>query len=389
MVMARKCVSRFSRFLRSRQESRLAAAQVGAALREGAERQRPLIAIRISGGIGDYVVIARFLRDMAAHTEEFRFDIFAPNQSAADWVFGALPQFNRSYNECLFWRLNQMYALALQINQFVIVQDNTARWEELAPHNKLIRVLHTIMRFRREIEVCVDHHPFLDNHLAHKAVFMNLRRDNFLHGQAKIRYGGPPYPLPWAPNVARTFGLPARYVTVNNGFDAGFVITGRAATKCYPHSEELLRLLKVRYPDVAVVQVGGTTSTPIALADINLVGRTTLKEAAGVLRGAMLHMDNEGGLVHIAACLGIKSAVIFGPTSFEYFAYPGNINLKPPVCGNCWWISSTWMDICPRGYGYPRCMHEHGPQAIVDAIAASWSPITSNAEKAEWLVAAE
>jgi ADP-heptose:LPS heptosyltransferase len=377
--MARKALSHVSKSLHSRLEALLAEERIDATLQIGGH---PLIAIRVSGGIGDYVVIARFLRDLAAQTEEFRFDVFCPNPSVADWVFGPLPQFNRSYNEFLFWRLNQMYALALQINQFVILQEDTARWKELAPYNSLNRVLGTIMRSRGDIEVCVDHHPFLDNHLAQKAVFMNLRRENFLHGMARIRYGGPAYPLACDLGVARKFGLPARYITINNGFDAGFVITGRVATKCYPYSDELLLLFKQRYPDVAVVQIGGCTSTPIALADFNLVERTTLKEAAGVLSGAMLHIDNEGGLVHIATCLGVRSAVIFGPTSLDYFAYPGNINLAPPVCGNCWWVNGTWMDLCPRGYGNPRCMHEHRPQAIVDAIAASWSPKARDVEKA-------
>lgn len=387
MAMARKGLSHVSKSVRARREAPLAAAQVAAALQDGGEDGRPLIAIRVSGGIGDYVVIARFLRDLAAHTEEFRFDVFCPNPSAADWVFGPLPQFNRSYNEFLFWRLHQMYALALQINQFVIVQDDTARWKELAPNNKLGGVLNTIMRFRRDIEVCVEHHPFLDSHLAQKAVFMNLRRENFLHGMAKIRYGGPAYPLACEPGVAGKFGLPGRYITVNNGFDAGFVITGSVATKCYPYTDELLRLFKERHPDVAVVQLGGSTSTPIAHADFNLVERTTLKEAAGVLSGAMLHIDNEGGLVHIAACLGVRSAVIFGPTSLEYFAYPDNLNLAPPVCGNCWWVNATWMDLCPRGYDNPRCMHEHRPQAIVEAIAASWAPTAQDAEKAASAIA--
>jgi hypothetical protein len=378
-AMARKALSHVSKSLRSRLEAMLAAGQIDAALQNDG---RPLIAILVSGGIGDHVVIARFLRDLAAQTEEFRFDVFCPNPSVADWVFWPLPQFNRSHNEFLFWRLHKKYALALQINQFVILQEYTARWKELAPYNRLGRVLSTIMRSRGDIEVCVEHHPFLDNHLAQKAVFMNLRRENFLHGMARIRYGGPAYPLACDLGVARKFGLPVRYITINNGFDAGFVITGRVATKCYPYTDELLLLLKERYPDVAVVQIGGSTSTPIALADFNLVERTTLKEVAGVLSGAMLHIDNEGGLVHIAACLGVRSAVIFGPTSLEYFAYPDNINLAPPVCGNCWWVNGTWMDLCPRGYGNPRCMHEHRPQAVVDAIAASWMPKAEDVEKA-------
>jgi ADP-heptose:LPS heptosyltransferase len=88
----------------------------------------------------------------------------------------------------------------------------------------------------------------------------------------------------------------------------------------------------------------------------------------------MLHIDNEGGLVHIAACLGTTSVVIFGPTSADYFAYLDNINVRPPVCGDCWWTTKNWMDICPLGHKQPLCMYEQTPLAIMNAISQHWMP---------------
>jgi hypothetical protein len=75
--------------------------------------------------------------------------------------------------------------------------------------------------------------------------------------------------------------------------------------------------------------------------------------------------------VHIARTLGVKSCVIFGPTSIDYFAYPDNINIRPTLCGGCWWINSTWMDACPRGFEMAPCMSTQKPEDIVAAIEAA------------------
>ena len=98
------------------------------------------------------------------------------------------------------------------------------------------------------------------------------------------------------------------------------------------------------------VQIGTVTSEPIAECDLILLNQTSLDEVAGLLGQASLHLDNEGGLVHLAACLGTRSAVVFGPTPSDYFGYPANINIEPPVCGGCWFMTRTWMDACAKGY---------------------------------------
>jgi ADP-heptose:LPS heptosyltransferase len=115
-----------------------------------------------------------------------------------------------------------------------------------------------------------------------------------------------------------------------------------------------------------IVQLGTTTSEAIAGVDLNLIGRTSLAEAAALLRATALHLDNEGGLVHLAACYGRRSLVVFGPTPSDYFGYPGNINLDPLRCGGCWWIEESWMDRCPRSMTPPECMFAQPPERLVE-----------------------
>ena len=48
---------------------------------------------------------------------------------------------------------------------------------------------------------------------------------------------------------------------------------------------------------------------------VDLVGRTTLVEAAVLLRGADVFVGNDSGLMHLAAALGTPTVGIFGSTS--------------------------------------------------------------------------
>jgi ADP-heptose:LPS heptosyltransferase len=134
--------------------------------------------------------------------------------------------------------------------------------------------------------------------------------------------------------------------------------------------------MRKRFPGLCFIQLGASTSAPIAGIDHNLVGRTTLPEAAEILRHSVLHIDNESGLVHLAASLGVKSCVMFGPTDADYFSYENNINLRSSFCGGCWWITEDWMSRCPRGFGEPRCLSELRPETVIEAVTnhllATW-----------------
>ena len=229
--------------------------------------------------------------------------------------------------------------------------------------------LEHIAEFRPKIEPIIRSHPYLDGHIAQIATFMNARRFDFLHRMSKITYGGHMLPVPTSQAVLDRLDLRGRlFVTIHNGYDPGFVITSHKATKCYRRFDEVVAHCKARHPNLVFVQIGvATTSDPIDGVDFNLIGKTTLPESAGLIKNAALHIDNEGGLVHLARCLGVQSCVLFGPTPLPYFAYPENVNIVPPECGGCWWINNTWMDQCPRGMKEAECM-QHDPTVVASAI---------------------
>jgi hypothetical protein len=342
-------------------------------------RGEPSVGVRVSGGIGDCIVVARYLRDLLASTPAVAFDIYCSDPATAEWIFATVPGCRSIYHDILFERYFGFYDLALRVSQFVLVHGETLNRSKLHHHPALARCVDSIIRSRPDLETVIQRHPYMDNFLATIAVFRNATRRDFLHSMSDLDYGGDRLPLAQDRSILQTHGLSGqRYVVVHNGFDTNFVITTKAATKCYPHFGAVISALRHVAPDVQFVQVGSSTCQPISGVDLNLINQTSLQQVAGLIAGATLLIDNEGGLVHVAACVGTLSCVVFGPTPSRFFGYPANINVDPLFCGGCWWMAETWMDTCVRGFKTARCMQEQPPEAIVARIA----PILARRAKA-------
>jgi len=337
-----------------------------------------VLAIGISGGIGDLIVAARFMRDLAAQTEAFTFDVFAARPSLIDWIFSKVPGFARAYPDSLLPLAGRAYDLAVQIHQGLVIHNTTANWARLRQASQM----HTVIAHAQQALIAgqfalyLNNHPRLDNGLARKAVLAGRTRSDFLHSMADINYGGDIINIPADESVLARFNLQGKaFITVHNGFDTNFIISGKRATKCYPYFDHVVTAIKAARPDLLIVQIGTTTSEEIPDVDLNLIGQTNLQEVAGLLHATRLHLDNEGGLVHLAACYGRRSLVVFGPTPSDYFGYAGNININPLKCGNCWWLDDLWMDRCPRGLTQPECMFSQPPEHVaalaIEALAGS------------------
>jgi hypothetical protein len=339
-----------------------------------------LVAFRIGGGIGDHLIAARYIRDLIAAVGELRFDVYSSRPEVAKWVFSAMSQFNRCYDEYFLWDSRQNYKyydIAITVTQFITLRHESAKWNRLSNENpKLVRICQTIDRFRHthHLNEIISAHPYLDGTLGAKAVFMNLTRNNFVNAMSGIPFGGPRLTIQIDRSLSQRLGLHERpYLTIHNGFDAEFhSIPGAShrSTKAYPHFESVLEALRARRPDLFIVQVGSQTSRPIAGIDLQLINKTNLAEVAAIIDGSLLHIDSETGLVHLAACVGTVSCVIFGPTPVAYFGYHDNINISPPTCGGCWWSTRDWMINCPRGFKEPICLSETSPETVADAIIA-------------------
>lgn len=112
---------------------------------------------------------------------------------------------------------------------------------------------------------------------------------------------------------------------------------------------QLVKLLKDRLPSYKIVQIGvGPDDRIIPNVDINLLNQTNFKDLKCLLKYNEIHIDCEGGLVHLSHALGKKSVVIFGPTSSTEYGYPDNINIQGESCCSygCVHVFENWHSKC-------------------------------------------
>ena len=337
------------------------------------------VAFLVTGSLGDHIAAARYVRDLAKYAHPFVFDVYSSRAAAARWLFSAFPSCRACYDEATAWDENRSnYKLGLWINQFVSIdRDHYDPVGIRAANAVLADVANTIDKAEAQYDLFITTSPRTEGLLARRAHFMGIGRNRISHTISGLAYGGDEFDMGKLGGVLERFELDKRrYITVHNGFDLDYsflpadvkVPSPDRSTRAYPAYDRVVAQLKAEFRDITVVQVGGQSSQSIPRVDLNLVNRTSLGETAELLRGALLHLDSEGGLVHLASAVGTKSCVVFGPTPVTYFAYKDNINLPPPACGDCWWATDDWQSNCPRGLAKPQCLSERTPESIVDAV---------------------
>lgn len=180
------------------------------------------------------------------------------------------------------------------------------------------------------------------------------------------------------PDVAALAALPAllggaeRYITIHDGFDNSMTIPPGGATKCWTLEgwTDFIRAFKAAYPACRVVQLGGNKSRPIAGVDVNLIGRTSLHQAAWILKNAALHVDTDSGLVHLARAVHARAVVLFGPTEPLLYGHDTHAAVSEGDCSACWWSTADWLAHCPRGLQRPACMAAITPKRVLRETVA-------------------
>jgi hypothetical protein len=336
----------------------------------------PKIAVKITGGIGDAVVITRWLRDFLGSLQGlYTVDLYFKHHRTAQFLFAGIPGLRSCYDESLFNPLRRCYQASFYLNQFVDTWLGFRK--ELLIHfdPQLLNMVATIWWSRQKWKKYIHQHPYFDGAFANLAVLQGLRRETFVHAFTGTPYGGPLLSLDLGAPVARKHpALAGPYLTVHDGWDGGFTGLSSRPTKALLKEQWPLLVEKIKkLTPLKIVQIGGATGSAIPGVDLNLKGALTLQQSAGVLQNSVLHIDSESGLVHLASAVGTKSLVMFGPTNLAFFGYKENINVPPNQCGNCWWSKDDWMRDCPADYEAPLCMQTHDLDKIASLVAAEVS----------------
>ena len=164
--------------------------------------------------------------------------------------------------------------------------------------------------------------------------------------------------------------LGKKFITIDTGQNANYI--GKSNTRSWPHEnwEQLAQMIKLDYPEYMIVQIGEKMKKDDDItADIHLNGKTDIEDVKVLLKEAELHIDYDGGLVHLRHILGGgPSVVLFGPTLSARHNYDENIAVSANMCGDCEWTTAEWLFDCPSGANPPKCMRSITPKLVYESI---------------------
>jgi heptosyltransferase-2 len=149
------------------------------------------------------------------------------------------------------------------------------------------------------------------------------------------------------------FGIRGRYVVLCPGAEYG-------PAKRWPYFKELAERL-----GMPAVLLGSSKDAPAAapIPGTNLVGKTSLEDAIGLIAGAHAVVSNDSGLMHVAAALGRPQVALFGSSSPEH---------TPPASprAKVLWLrlecSPCFERECPLGHF--RCMKDLSVEQVLATL---------------------
>ncbi len=332
-------------------------------------KRQPAILIYMTGGIGDYIFIKRFIMELIRFAPECLMDIYCSKQSEIlRTLYSDIENINL-IRDNLGTRYNaykKEYALALSISGSGFLQvDGFAPEKFRSCDTRFVDMIRTLKQ-RTEEENFSTATP-------RSAIFLR-RIFNEQNCYSTYNYGVFPIfdkkvSIPLDDVWKQKFNelqLGDRYITVS--CDAGASKDNSVVAKSWPHKYfvRLVQLLKVKYPKLSIVQLGAAEAEHIKGVDHYMLGKS-FALAEHILANAMFHIDVEGGLVHLASQLGTKCFVLFGPTWEKYYGYEDNINIKVGTCHECYGVYPD-ANQCARGMKEPECMYSITPELVMEKV---------------------
>lgn len=162
--------------------------------------------------------------------------------------------------------------------------------------------------------------------------------------------------------------LPPRYIAVCNSAETR-AIGQNLWTKVLSREKFSRVVARIRTTfDTPIVLLGTLDDAPVEEVDIDLRGRTSLREAAATLRNAAVFIGPEGGLANLCRAVGTRAVIFFGSTPPEFFALRANRNVRPKRCGGCWWTTPSYLHQCPLLQAEPECTASISEEDIVASV---------------------
>jgi len=329
------------------------------------------IAFNLKGGLGDIIIGLNYIYYFKKYcgNENFEIDVYISNSNPKAFISSA--DYKEIITNCYQGLCNDTagHALILDIMRFPEVLYYDKKIIKNFPHIELL--LKKYSEFCKKNYILIDNEPYLDSVVNRICLNMGFKRINQPDIGKILNIGEEfaiPIPVINEKKVLEKYGITGKFITINRSCGGG---QGQS-TKLWPygHYNKLIALIKKEYPGLDIVQIGRTEQTEhiIKGIDKNLVGKTNFDELKVLLKNSFVHIDSEGGLVHLRKALrGGKSIVMFGPTHKEIYGYSSNANIKAEnACPcDCEWLSSEWQLKCLKtGTTKSPCMEAITPERV-------------------------
>ncbi|MCX8682638.1 hypothetical protein J3U09_02740 [Gilliamella sp. B2889] len=320
------------------------------------------IALILSGGIGDILIgfnYACYLREYL-NSNNIIIDIFVNNAGMVKSLDGGT-EFNIFP---VLEPINDKYLLKIALLRYPQILENNLIYSKHSKNKKLLKLIDVYKDFYNKNHRFFDYLPFMDGMTNQFSLINGHKRlqqpdiANLLNISRNFKYTPKIFHEKRILNNLRL--KPGKYITINRGVDnQGNVIESTKLWSIHNYNA-LVNLIKINYPNYKIVQLGASTDRCqlIDNVDINLVGETSLDALKVLLKHSVLHIDGEGGMVHLRKALnGGVSVVIFGPTSVDFYGYADNINIASKTCPySCEWLNETWTKTCINSLNNHICM---------------------------------
>ncbi|WP_037354207.1 hypothetical protein [Selenomonas sp. FC4001] len=331
------------------------------------------IALRYGTGLGDAIVKKKFFMELVAMAPNCRIDIYSPGASdMIEIVYRDQPNLNAVINDggALYAKHKSRYSLAFSMLLFMLNVD-AFNEEEIEDYNS--EFAEKMMNFRQAVNKYNLSVMGVTSQYVHfqRMKLLGLNYYNYLNYTGVLNIKGHEVSIPLDPVYKKQYehlALMGKYITINygGGVEASNKNNGIAKDWPFEYVEKFVKLFKKKYPKIKIVQLGSAETVQINEVDKCFLGKN-LELVKYILKESLLHVDKEGGLVHLATQLGTKCVVCFGPTSVDYFGYDENINILVGDCHGCYCLYDGF-DVCAKGMEMPDCMWKITPEMVMKKV---------------------
>jgi len=351
----------------------------------GKDKNKLYIGIGTGGGFGDYLISAnyimyfrKFLKENFIKPFNIQIDCYAGSIKSAEAVFidsGLVDNIDKNK----YHRTAKQYDLYFSIIEPFpnVIWVNKAKIEKFCP--KLLTLIDEYLKNEKIIEKVIRQSPKSNTQAYIMSMIQGRNRvqmadvGNLLGIESVIKFS--PVITVLEDETLEKFSLKnTKYITINRCVDERNDTWNSNKMWEMESYVELVSMLKIAYRDYKIIQIGHSIerSPLIDGTDFSLVGKTTLEEAKVIIKNSSLHIDGEGGLVHLRHALkGGTSIVLFGPTLPEFYGYPENINIKTDKCYYpCDWVINTWQADCLNPDKH-ICMKSITPKMVFEKIESA------------------